>query len=175
MVPATEEGAARAAVHELVPNPADTPDQHSPYGPRTTVWRAPTSAGLLGRCACLVDFDDDPWRTLRLGETLAARLGARLQVVCALAEIEEGTIGSLASQAPFTQAQAVTKLRSLTGTAELPDVAFVEGYGSRALHRVLRRQRADLLVVGPRQARVGVGRAWPRTSCRLRAVSCRVR
>lgn len=112
--------------------------------------------GPLRTVACLVDFDDSPAGFIRLASAFADRVSARLRVLSVVPTIDEGTLAHVVtSDAPLLREHAVSRIHAMLAGCIVPDIDIAVGDRAQGLRRMLDRASADLLFVGPRQARFG--------------------
>lgn len=126
------------------------------------LWTAGSHVGVssfgrpLRTVACLVDFDDSPAGLLRLARAFAERFQARLRVLAVVPSIDEGLLGDvLTSDSPLAPADAITRIQSLLAGHDAADIDIAVGGRAWGLRRLLTRNPADLLFVGPRRASYG--------------------
>ncbi|MGE0592144.1 MAG: universal stress protein [Vicinamibacterales bacterium] len=118
-----------------------------------------TRGGLvspLRTVACLVDSDDRPEVLLSAAGTLAARLGARVSALMALAPIDDSLMAAAAHGGrPVTPAEAADAVWAMVGPAPPAPVDVVPLVTGDALQALLRRCGADVLIVCARRVRTG--------------------
>lgn len=102
--------------------------------------------GAPKNVACWLDFESPAPNNLTVAWSYAATIGARLHLLHALPDLNEGTIR--APNQPLHSQEVLDAVRDRIGSTALrPEIHVAPSSGPAALMRLLRRVEADLLFV----------------------------
>src|SRR4051794_10547820 len=137
-------------------------------GPMWTVGQSIHSTVLNGRTrnvGCWIDFDSSDKRHISLAFTYASALGAKLHLLNAMPDVDEGTlVSSLYSDSPLYEEGVSQAIQDLVGWVPAkPEVHVRPGVSGRVVPQLARDLGLDLLFVSKGNA---IRNGWMKMSLR---------
>lgn len=127
---------------------------------------------------CAVDLDSDTSRVVSTAGTLASQLGSHLSIVHVLPPRDESLLHLAASHdlpVVGTETAAMSELTAIRGRLDtLADIYVETGETKSGVENILRKIRADLLVIGPGRHSRETGRLGTNVLPLVHSASCPV-
>jgi len=110
--------------------------------------------GRPARVGCIISRRSDSYRPLELACDYALRVGATLQLMCVVPQVDEGTLrNAMIFNEPLAESVATEELQRIAAALPLsPELYVAMGSDARSLIRVLDNARTDILFTGKQQA-----------------------